>query len=89
VSAGLCVSYLPKTCKYILSCTEFFVCKQEDTMPPKRKKRVQKCVGGQVYVGVLLRGSERRGGRRHSHRMMMMIAFITFKSSLVPLFEGL
>jgi len=26
---------------------------------------------------------------RDGHRDMMMIAFITFKSSLVPLFEGL
>jgi len=46
VLAALCVWYLLKTCTHILSCTEFFACEQEDTMPPKWKKRVQKGVGG-------------------------------------------
>jgi len=33
---------------------------------------------------------EREEEREHAHaHEMMMIAFITFKSSLVPLFEGL
>ena len=31
----------------------------------KRKRRVQRGVWGQVCVGILLRGSGRRGGRRH------------------------
>jgi len=29
----------------------------------KRKRRVQKGIGGQVYVGILMRGGWRRGGR--------------------------
>jgi len=35
----------------------------------KRKRRVQRGVKGHMYVGVLLRGSGRRGGRRHLHSM--------------------
>jgi len=37
----------------------------------KRKGKVQKGVGGQEYVGVLLRGSGRRVGRRQSHCQCM------------------
>jgi len=29
VLAALCVSYLLKTCKHVLSCIEYFVCEQE------------------------------------------------------------
>jgi len=29
VLAALCVSYILKTCKHILSCTEYFVCEKE------------------------------------------------------------
>ena len=36
VLAALCVSCLLKTCKHILSCTEYFVC--EHIMPPKPPK---------------------------------------------------
>ena len=37
----------------------------------------------------VLFGFELRGMRRHVDAVMMMIAFITIKSSLVPLIEGL
>jgi len=37
----------------------------------RRKMRVQRGVGGQVYVRVLLRGRRRRGGRRHSHSIIL------------------
>jgi len=60
----------------------------------KRKKRVQKGVQkGYMYVGVLLRGSRRRGGRRHSHimnlscnnwlRMIVMIQQLLLPLSLL------
>jgi len=39
----------------------------------KKKRKVERGVGRQVYVGVLLRGSRslRRGGRRHSNSMIL------------------
>ena len=53
VCAVLCVSYLLKTCKYVLSCTKCFVGEQEaynatrnSSWDAKRKRRVQKGAGG-------------------------------------------